>query len=377
MFAKAKLKNKIKKETKFRDSHLAESNWVLRCQNKIIDATKEMAEYYDDKSLYNRTILMTKEDIDFIYHKFLDDCVTERCFRDRMWKNYNGKNPKVVVEFITDERHPDFYSPHVDLIYHRYRSIGALKLPTKTKNVGKSKMVVTIGRAARAIGQAGTGFNESFLKSNIGNLAAIVHEGTHSASNVYNYGRVPITHDYDYLSEVDAMFMEFLFLDYLKNNASQLTKILQKRGVKGVDEELLKGAAQEYDIINAKHLKNHCLSINSVAIEKNSHPKFFHYRYLVGEVYSRLLIEIYKQYPEQVINSISKLNDNMMNFDYDEVAPTLLFGQGGELLKRCGLINDDNTYPLHVMAFDAYERLVTKKLSNLSKSKIKHTELDV
>ncbi len=370
MFAKAKLKKKIKKEIEFRDFHLAESNWVIRCQDKFLEATKEMDKRYENESMFERTIFLTKDDIDFIYHKFLDDCVTERSFKDRMWRNYNGKNPKVVVELITDEKHPHFYSPHVDIVHHRYRSIGAIKFPVRTKNIGKSKMVIPIGRAPQSVGQAGIGNSTEYLRSNISNISGIVHESTHSASSVYNNGRVSITHNYDHLSEVDAMFMEFLFLDYLKNNAKELTRLLTQRGVKGVDEQMLKNAGQEWDIVSAKHLKNHCLSVNSVVINNSSSPKFYHYRYLVGEVYSRLLLEVYKQYPKEVIASISKLNENMKDFDFDEVAPTLLFGEKGELLKKCGLINEDNSYPLHVAAFDAYERLMTNKITSIiNKSK--------
>ena len=249
-------------------------------------------------------------DIQWIIEEFVKS-IPNAEYRQRFMEHLNGQNKNVVVRFLTDPQTEDYrLGARTGRIKQKYKQIGKVRIPIPTKNVGKTEVVIPIGKEIKGTNKFITCFEQ---------IGTSIHEIAHSLSQKHcdkNY----IPPQVDEAQEIEAMFIENLFYKFLADNADRISQEMMKRGYGNLTPEFFEGLKLDYDQDHIKGLKENIAKVsndnpNNINFNDN---KAYIYRYVIGETYSYALYEKYLQDPVgtmQIFNEFIKGNASIQGID--------------------------------------------------------------
>lgn len=162
------------------------------------------------------------------------------------------------------------------------------------------------------------------IETNINNVITYMHEIAHSVSE-RNLSIKPMDVKEDCVGEIEAMFMENLFMHYLTKNATQLTDMFFKEGIiPSADPKYIKNIVENY---RAEHDKGLQDRIEMIQTEKfnpeNPRHKQYEFRYLVGDIYSSVLNEFYEEDPQATIDQYAEFLKSNATLSLDDSSKIL------------------------------------------------------
>lgn len=194
------------------------------------------------------------------------------------------------------------------------------------------------------------------IETNINNVVTYIHEIAHSISE-RNLSVKPMNVKEDCVGEIEAMFMENLFMHYLSKNATQLTDMFFKEGIiPSAGPKYIKSIIENY---RAEHDKGLQDKIEMIQTEKfnpdNPRHKQYEFRYLVGDIYCYVLNDMYKADPAATIEQYAKFLESNASLSLDDSSKILFDNDTTtkqDIIKKFTSKLDDKTQKLQHKAIE-------------------------
>lgn len=198
----------------------------------------------------------------------------------------------------------------------------------KNGEFGKSGRTSWEHDKVHVFAELGCHITDDVLISQFSEIKGVVHEIAHATSQRYSQGRFVFEKE-TLVGEIEAMFMEKLFVKYCIDNIDKVRDVILDKAVKGVPDEALSDFIG--DMFSAGRFLN--LQDRTEFCSSNKNPngrKEFEFRYVVGEVYSTLLYEQYLKNPEKTLKKFVKFMSHNAEYNLDETARVLGIGNSKE-----------------------------------------------
>jgi hypothetical protein len=292
---------------------------VLRAQKQYCDST-----YSNRDCPPQDKFLMSEADIRKVVHVFINDAVKDEELKNKLLTTLDGKNPNVKIKLISDPKDPlyDTTDPKKPL-YHKLGVTGKVDPNMVDNKIFFNNDIDTTTALLVLIGEKQS---SGEILTDMQRISTFIHELTHSISEKHNNSRFIVPKDHS-VGEIEAMFMEKLFFDWTNKNAEKLANTLQDAGYSKVTQKWLEECASK-----SKKSKDFGLIKNiEDFLDKNKIDKHngkpYQYRYIVGNIYSDVLLDEYNADPAKTMHYFNKFLMINSHLNLDESATALTFGR--------------------------------------------------
>lgn len=305
--------------------HISQYNhWM----NEVLPYTEfvkpHLQDYIDAK--YNGNIELKpqhlfeieQEKITELIAMFINDTITNPDLKQKYLDNLYNRNPNMILTLKTDAPKPNMTEEEQkswnNSATGRIQPEDVNGVDIKKTDIGKVHVEVRLG-IQKPNGK---------IETNINNIITYMHEIAHSISE-RNLSVKPMDVKEDCVGEIEAMFMENLFMHYLSKNATQLTDMFFKEGIiPSADPKYIKNIIENY---RAEHDKGLQDKIEMIQTEKfnpdNPRHKQYEFRYLVGDIYCYVLNDMYKADPAATIEQYAKFLESNASLSLDDSSKIL------------------------------------------------------
>lgn len=331
--------------------HISQYNqWM----NEVLPYTEFVKPHFQDyiDAKYNGNIELKpqhlfeieQEKITELIAMFINDTITNPVLKQKYLDNLYNRNPNMILTLKTDAPKPNMTEEEQkswnNSATGRIQPEDVNGVDIKQSDIGKVHVEVRLG-VQKPNGK---------IETNINNVITYIHEIAHSISE-RNLSVKPMDVKEDCVGEIEAMFMENLFMHYLSKNATQLTDMFFKEGIiPSADPKYIKSIIENY---RAEHDKGLQDKIEMIQTEKfnpdNPRHKQYEFRYLVGDIYCYVLNDMYKADPAATIEQYAKFLESNASLSLDD-SSKILFDNGTitkqDIIKKFTSKLDDKTQKL-------------------------------
>ncbi|MBO5394447.1 MAG: hypothetical protein J6A28_00890 [Clostridia bacterium] len=251
------------------------------------------------------TFEISTERLSALFTDFAQNMLKNQEFKSDFLNILSNKHPNVVVKFITDPKHPKFHEAASTGRIEQHQVGNQLFFH---EEIGKTAIVCPLGKQT----------SPNTIETDMEKLAALVHEIFHATSEKH-IGPKFISPNTHAVGEIEGIFGEKLFFEYLKKHVSTLPNFLN-----------VNLSPEWFKLQEEKHAKN----IN-IRLAKDLHTflstthkenKFYRFRYIVGHVFLPHLVDAYHTNPEFAMKQFNEFRKRNSHMDLNDATAALTDG---------------------------------------------------
>ena len=275
--------NKLLKENDFATD-------VRPYYNRIIE---EEISYRNTKKWNNDNLMkqpfeIALEDVFLLINDFVKDLeVKNKDYAQKILDVLQGKNKNVIVKWC------------VNPFKVKTNPKGHVKRVNRGTNKEKTEVYIPIGKKK---------FKEKKIETSFHQIIDAVHLIAHSVSQRNRSAKL-IPHKIEEAQEIESVFVEKLFINYLSVYKDVVADNMRFFGQKDINEKFIESMVREY--FETKHdelLQNVSFVIyeyENLQEMKNKKDKRSVYKQVVGEVFARKLLKNFKSNPDYTMLSFA------------------------------------------------------------------------